>query len=57
MNTERVTIRNVNREAITGLRETARFNDMTLGEAASEAIFAWLGGLPEVTPNEEFEDS
>jgi len=30
---------------------------MTLGAAASEAIFAWLGGLPEVTPNEEFEDS
>ena len=57
MNTERVTIRNVESEAITALRETARFNDMTLGEAASEAIFAWLGGLPEVTPNEEFEDA
>ena len=57
MNTERVTIRNVDREAITGLRETARFNQMTLGEAASEAIMAWLGSLPEVTPNELFEDA
>ena len=57
MNTERVTIRNIDREAITGLRETARFNDMTLGEAASEAILAWLGGLSEATPNEEFEDA
>ena len=57
METERVTIRNVDREAITELRETARFNSMTLGEAASEAIIAWLGGLPEATPNEEFEDA
>jgi len=57
MKTERVTIRNIDREAITGLRETARFNDMTLGEAASEAILAWLGSLPEVTPNLEFEDA
>ena len=57
MNTERVTIRNVEREAITALRETARFYQMTLGEAASEAIMAWLGGLTEVNPNEEFEDA
>jgi len=57
MNTERVTIRNIEREAITALRETAKFNHMTLGEAASEAIFAWLGGLPEVNPSEEFEDA
>ena len=57
MNTERVTIRNIDREAITALRETARFNQMTLGAAASEAIMAWLDGLPEVTPNEEFEDA
>ena len=57
MNTERVTIRNIDREAITGLRETAKFNDMTLGEAASEAILAWLSGLPEVNPDEEFEDA
>ena len=57
MKVERVTIRNIEREAITGLRETARFNGMTLGEAASEAILAWLSGLPEVNPNEEFEDA
>ncbi len=57
MNTERVTIRNVESEAITALRETARFNQMTLGAAASEAIMAWLDGLPGVTPNELFEDA
>ena len=57
METERVTIRNVEREAITELRETARFNQLTLGEAVSEAINAWLGGLPEVTSNLEFEDA
>lgn len=57
MKTERVTIRNIDRKAITELRVTAKFNHMTLGEAASEAIMAWLGGLPEATPNEEFEDA
>ena len=57
METERVTIRNVDRKAITELRETARFNGMTLGEAASEAILAWLGSLPEVTANLEIEDA
>lgn len=45
MDTERVTIRSVDAGAISGLRETARYNSITLGHAVSEAIEFWLDSL------------
>lgn len=45
MNTERVTIRGVESEAINGLREAAKYNSITLGYAVSEAIELWLDSL------------
>ena len=53
MNTERVTIRGVDREAISELRELAKFNGLTLGEAFSDAIHAWIDSLDEIDPDED----
>ena len=47
MDTERVTIRQVESDAIDAVRETARYNRMTLGEAVTEAFNVWLTSLEE----------
>ena len=47
MEVERVTIRAVNSDTIQEVREVAKYNDLTLGEATNEAFSYWLASLEE----------
>ncbi len=52
MDTQRVTIRQVETEAIEAVRATAKYNNLTLGEATSEAFYFWIESLD---PSEDTE--